>query len=608
MRIALRHTRWVPKILPFCLMFFGWRLQGQTADIVPLRAGTVGVHAQSIKPTQVWVNSPLDVMKSLEHAERILRVDPYNRAAQVERAVALAEFGLNARTTDYWRSLGADLFFARLFTRANPDLAVLMLDSLVTSYAVDKSPLRLASALALRCEARQALAKIIGGLDESDSSATVLQKRTLAQLMIRASADLDSSAAVLRRLSPGERHVSLLDAIDNSAQDLVLWHVNTEDPVTALLHWERGRSAFPTATGKGEAFRLPAIPDGDVAVEYILIGDTLLTWVVRSTGIRFIRTPVSRDRLINSITALRSSLESQSSRYPVPRTSMRLFDHLFVSTRKHQEELYEILIRPVESQLRRMSSITIIADGDLEGIPFAALYDNARQRFLVQDHTLRFARSLREAFEPMSRAEVPRKSVVLVSDPAFVGFPRLPGARAEVDTIAAEYIGATLLRGESADPGSVAAVLLRTEVLHYAGHAVHDPERPERSFLALAGPRGRRGSDRLTAAELETLDLRHLRLVVLAACETSRSKKGWSAGLPGLADAFLNAGAAGVVGSLSRVDDDHTRRLMIRFHRAYGRSRDGPAALRSAQLQLLQSDDPTIRSPAAWAGFQYMGR
>jgi hypothetical protein len=225
MRIALRHNRWVPKILPLCLLFFGWRLQSQTGDIVSLRAGTAGEHAQSIKPTQVWVNSPLDVMKSLEHAERILRVDPSNRAAQVERAVALAEFGLNARATDYWRSLGVDLFIARLFTRANPDLAVLMLDSLVASYAVNRSPLRLASALALRCEARQAVAKIIGGLAESDSRAPSLEKRALAQLMISASADLDSSAAVLRRLSPGERHVSLLDAIENSAQDLVLWPV-----------------------------------------------------------------------------------------------------------------------------------------------------------------------------------------------------------------------------------------------------------------------------------------------------------------------------------------------------------------------------------------------
>jgi CHAT domain-containing protein len=287
---------------------------------------------------------------------------------------------------------------------------------------------------------------------------------------------------------------------------------------------------------------------------------------------------------------------------------MRLFDHLFVPIREHQEELYEFLIRPVASQLRHASRITIIADGDLEGIPFAALYDNARQRFLVQDHTLRFARSLREAFEPMSRAEVPRQSVVLVSDPSFAGFTRLAGARAEVDTIAAEYISATLLEGKSADRGSFTAVLLRTDLLHYAGHAVHDPERPERSFLALAAPHGRSGSDRLTAAELEALDLRHLRLVVLAACETSRSKKGWSVGLPGLTDAFLNAGAAGVVGSLWRVNDDHTRSLMIRFHRAYHRSRDGPAALRSAQLQLLSSKDPTFRSPAAWAGFQYTGR
>jgi CHAT domain-containing protein len=285
-----------------------------------------------------------------------------------------------------------------------------------------------------------------------------------------------------------------------------------------------------------------------------------------------------------------------------------MYDHLFVPTEQHQTVLYDVLVRPVESQLAGSSVTTIIADGELRGIPYAALYDNSRQRFLVEDRTLRFARSLREAFGMVSLAEVPRQSVMLVSDPAFAGFAQLPGARAEADTIAAVYNGVTLLGGESANRGSFTALLQGTHILHYAGHAIHDHERPERSFLALAAPRGRRGPDRLTAAELDALDLRHVRLVVLAACETSRSRKGWSAGLPGLTDAFLNAGAAGVVGSLWRVDDDHTRRLMIRFHRAYHRSQDGPAALRSAQLQLLSSDDPEIRSPAAWAGFQYMGR
>jgi CHAT domain-containing protein len=47
---------------------------------------------------------------------------------------------------------------------------------------------------------------------------------------------------------------------------------------------------------------------------------------------------------------------------------------------------------------------------------------------------------------------------------------------------------------------------------------------------------------------------------------------------------------------------------MVPFHDAYRASGNGPAALQAAQLQLLRSRDPRLRSPAAWAGFRYAGR
>jgi CHAT domain-containing protein len=62
-----------------------------------------------------------------------------------------------------------------------------------------------------------------------------------------------------------------------------------------------------------------------------------------------------------------------------------------------------------------------------------------------------------------------------------------------------------------------------------------------------------------------------------------------------------------VVGSLGVVDDATTRALMTRFHRAWRAGGGGPGALRAAQLQLLRSPDPALRSPAAWGLFRYAG-
>jgi CHAT domain-containing protein len=47
---------------------------------------------------------------------------------------------------------------------------------------------------------------------------------------------------------------------------------------------------------------------------------------------------------------------------------------------------------------------------------------------------------------------------------------------------------------------------------------------------------------------------------------------------------------------------------MVQLHREYRASGDGPGALRAAQLRLLGSGDETLRSPATWAAFRYMGR
>jgi CHAT domain-containing protein len=62
------------------------------------------------------------------------------------------------------------------------------------------------------------------------------------------------------------------------------------------------------------------------------------------------------------------------------------------------------------------------------------------------------------------------------------------------------------------------------------------------------------------------------------------------------------------VGSLWDVEDGSTRTLMVQLHREYRASGDGPGALRAAQLHLLGSGDETLRSPATWAAFRYMGR
>src|SRR5262249_25275089 len=70
----------------------------------------------------------------------------------------------------------------------------------------------------------------------------------------------------------------------------------------------------------------------------------------------------------------------------------------------------------------------------------------------------------------------------------------------------------------------------------------------------------------LTAEALVALDLRHLELAVLSACDTGLGEEGGGEGVFGLVRAFHLAGAQNVVASLWKVEDEPTAALMALFY------------------------------------------
>jgi CHAT domain-containing protein len=272
--------------------------------------------------------------------------------------------------------------------------------------------------------------------------------------------------------------------------------------------------------------------------------------------------------------------------------------------------LYEWLVRPVERSLGPVETpIVLVVDGSLAAVPFAALHDSRRGRYLIEDHPVRFAVSLTEAARP-SPASTPGRAL-FVADPTFDArenplLDRLAHARVEMRQVAAGYPVPTVLEGPAATRAALTKALPHSTVAHFAGHAVFDDSRPERSYLVLA-PAPTDPVGRLTAADLGRLDLHGVQLVVLSACRTVRGGRSRAAGYTGLSGALLAAGVGGTVGSTWDVDDRSTATLMSAFHHVYQRLPDGTKALRAAQLTLLRSGDPARRTPAAWAGFRYAG-
>jgi CHAT domain-containing protein len=144
-------------------------------------------------------------------------------------------------------------------------------------------------------------------------------------------------------------------------------------------------------------------------------------------------------------------------------------------------------------------------------------------------------------------------------------------------------------------------------VIHFATHGLADDINPKMSWIALStvNSEGKPQNGLLRLLDIYNLNL-SADLVVLSACSTALGKSIRGEGIVGLVRGFMYAGAARVVASLWRVDDESTAELMKRFYRGMLNENLSPAAaLRAAQVEMSKHD--RWSAPYYWAGFVLQG-
>lgn len=139
-------------------------------------------------------------------------------------------------------------------------------------------------------------------------------------------------------------------------------------------------------------------------------------------------------------------------------------------------------------------------------------------------------------------------------------------------------------------------------LLHFATHAVMDPDHPDRSAVVLAA--GGEGEDGLLQArEIVRLPLSG-KVVVLSACSGAAGTFVRGEGVMSLARAFLQGGARAVVASRWPLADADAMALFERLYLHIDEGRSLSEALAEAQRDLVDAGAPT----AAWAGVVVLGR
>lgn len=436
-------------------------------------------------------------------------------------------------------------------------------------------------------------------------------------------ADLQTGLARLEedraRLSEEQLRVAqsgVLRQLANALADYRLGDSSTRAEAFTLVDLPRAQTLAERLAGNRPApidltqlrQRLPA--DG-VLLHYTLLRDRVLLWEVTHDADRVHTLSLSSTALVGLVQRYRRGLAGEHA-------AERGGERGYASTAR---QLGDILFAPVQPAIARARAVVIVPDGYLYGVAFPALPLDATKT-LATDHDVLIAPSAAAAFgEPAdvsvqgsdggraasasTRAALPRDRVLIAGAvPVADGRPPLPWVREEVSRLGRLYPGARVLDGAQATKAAFLASLDRTRILHFAGHADANPERPLLSRLLLMAPDGR--ADALYGYEIAKRDLRGI-VVVLAACSTGFNDAAADAqneGVLSFARGFLAAGATAVVASLVDVRDAETVPLMVAFHEALAQGAPPAHALRRALAEYRETQPVT---GTTWQSFVVIG-
>ena len=341
-------------------------------------------------------------------------------------------------------------------------------------------------------------------------------------------------------------------------------------------------------------------------VQYAVLQDKLLIWLISRTMERAFEIPISQAELTRKV-----------SRYVELVSQPSGADGEIVQAGK---ELYEDLIAPVASILDRNGVIYFVPDKSLNYLPFAALVSPESNHFLVQDYTIAIAPSASLFINSSNLARADSNNtdekILTVGNPRFNSseFPNLedlPSAKKEAEEIARLYNSKSVLTENEATKAAVQTEMEKANVIHFAVHSVLNPHLPMYSKLILAAPSKASApgeSNDLEARDIYKMNLTQTKLVVLSSCESGIGKYYGGEGVMSLARPFLARKVPLLVVSLWPVDSETTSQLMIQFHKHRKRNNVSTvAALRQAQLDLINGVNARSQRVYAWASFVTVG-
>jgi len=385
-----------------------------------------------------------------------------------------------------------------------------------------------------------------------------------------------------------ERAISLAAA---SGDFEAAWQLSERGRARALLDSVRGRvnTGPQTAPLAGRALGLDEVRKvlgaKDALIEFQSLDDRLIVWVIRADGLEGHTLPLSRVDLQHDVGALRDAIVARNP------AALTLADGLNAK-----------LMRPLA--LRPDERLVIVPHDALHYLPFQALRQDGK--FLVETHAVVIEPSASIAVQLAARGQEVGSSLVAFGNPQIGQRFALPGAEAEVSTIAPLFTDKSVFLRSAATRENFTGSADTGRVLHVATHAQADAIDPLHSRILLAPSlQPADGPSSLLAKDIYNLRLDRTALVTLSACETGLGRVERGDEITGFTRAFFYAGASSLIVSMWPVSDASTALMMRTFYRQLTQGAQAADAMRDAQLAALHT--PRFAHPFYWAPFDLMG-
>ncbi|ROI13092.1 CHAT domain-containing protein [Microcystis aeruginosa FACHB-524] len=304
---------------------------------------------------------------------------------------------------------------------------------------------------------------------------------------------------------------------------------------------------------------------------------------------------ITRDKL----TVIQSDAKADDFNQLVSQYRTQLADYQNADYLVTGSKLYEILIRPIESQIATSSpkNIAIIATGQLRYIPFETLYDKKNDQVLLEKYPIYYLTRISTSTPPATERK-PLQGLAFANPKPTQ--EELKGTEIEAETISKIFPGSEKYLGTNATLDIFKKQAFRFSILHLGTHGCFNlagcPNLGMQANTILFA-----NNQQYNIADAALLGLKNTELITLSACQTAKEANADGQEISGLAYVLERAGAKSVIASLWNAEDNTSAEIMTQFYQNLKNGMTKSEAMRQAKLSQIKSH------PYFWSPFILIG-